>query len=148
MAGAVILREHWEARARRLLRDAQRLHRGGGSSETVYYLCGCAVECALKGLIMKRNRWNQWPSRDVEPKIYTHSLKRLLKLAGLSPEMQNEIDHHTDLSGNWLVVKDWEPKARYGQGGMPPPVLRHMLRAVGHRNDGVLPWLLSIYQKP
>lgn len=138
----------WLRTAERHLQDARTLKTRGGSSEAVFHYAGLAVECALKAVIMKRERWNQWPSRAREPKLHKHDLKRLLKRAGLNGEMEAEKRLGTDLAANWGVVIRWDNnRPRYPHGAMPSRVATDMFRAVAHHRDGVFTWLQQIFRR-
>lgn len=48
-----------------------------------YYLCGYAVECALKACIAKSFLQHEFPNKKVVNDSYTHDLSQLLKIANL-----------------------------------------------------------------
>lgn len=61
-----------------------------------YYLAGYVVECALKACIAKGTRRFDFPPRAVQD-IYTHDLARLLRQAGLEPDLQRDIGSDREL---------------------------------------------------
>src|SRR5213595_801683 len=54
-------------------------------ASSAYYLAGYAVELALKACIAKSFQPNAIPDKAFVNKIYSHSLEKLLGLAGLLP---------------------------------------------------------------
>jgi hypothetical protein len=80
------------------------------------YLCGYAVELALKARICKTLNWAGFPEKRSEFENYasfkTHKLDVLLSLSG--QEQRIKTDHFSE----WSAVASWDPEARY--------------RAVGH----------------
>jgi len=96
--------------ARGRLKDAKALlsaRRCDGAA----YLCGYAVELALKARICRTLKWLGFPSTTSEFKEYqtlkTHNLDVLLHLTG------REQDVKTRLLAEWSVVAAWNPEARY-----------------------------------
>jgi HEPN domain-containing protein len=75
------------------------------------YLCGYAVEVALKNKICKTLGWKEYPFTKKEfenlSSFKTHKLDVLLKLAGV----ENKIK--TKFLAEWSMVAMWDPEARY-----------------------------------
>ncbi|MBA7668585.1 hypothetical protein ES703_76698 [subsurface metagenome] len=75
------------------------------------YLCGYAVEMALKTRICKTLHWSAYPETRGEFRGYqsfrTHDLDVLLRLSGVEEELRRE--HLSD----WLTMAEWDPEARY-----------------------------------
>jgi hypothetical protein len=75
------------------------------------YLCGYAVELALKARICKTLNWAEFPSSRKEfeglQSFRVHDLDVLLKLSGL--ETKTKRSYMTD----WSIVAQWNPDARY-----------------------------------
>jgi len=75
------------------------------------YLCGYAVEVALKAAICKRLRWSGYPStkKEFQPlqSFRTHSLDNLLKLTSVEVKIKSRY------LAEWSAVVAWEPHARY-----------------------------------
>ena len=62
---------------------------GARRFDAAYYLAGYPVECAIKAYIAKQIRKYQFPEGSEKAKqIYTHTLKDLMKVAGLSDQFQ------------------------------------------------------------
>lgn len=100
--------------ARARLKDAEvlfRANRYDGAS----YLCGYAVEVALKAKICETLKWQGFPSTNKEFKNYqsfkTHSLDALLTLSGVEEKVKKRY------FAAWSVVADWDPEARYEPAG-------------------------------
>ncbi len=75
------------------------------------YLCGYAVEIALKARICKTLRWPGYPLSRGEFQNFqsfkTHSLDVLLSLSGIERKIK------TDYLTEWSAVAAWDPEARY-----------------------------------
>ena len=75
------------------------------------YLCGYAVELALKARICKTLNWTEFPVKRSEFENYasfkTHKLDVLLSLSG--QEQRIKTDHFSE----WTAVAAWDPEARY-----------------------------------
>jgi len=96
--------------ARARLLDAQALsgrHRYDGS----IYLCGYAVELALKYRICKTLGWASFPASGGEFKQYqtfrTHDLDVLLHLSGREAKIKKQ------MFAEWSTVAAWDPEVRY-----------------------------------
>ena len=71
-----------------------------------YYLCGYAVECALKACLAKMSRRHEFPLKpDYVRRVYTHNLEELLKLAELEKQLENDMKGNTVLARNWGVER-------------------------------------------
>jgi hypothetical protein len=104
--------------ARARLRDASALlkaKRYDGSA----YLCGYAIECALKARIVATLRWQGFPDSKKEFERFasfrTHNLDTLLSLSGREQRIKN--NHLTEWSG----VAQWDPEVRYKPIGSVTP---------------------------
>jgi HEPN domain-containing protein len=100
--------------ARARLKDAEVLlsaKRYDGAS----YLCGYAVEVALKAKICEILKWKGFPSSNAEFRNYqsfkTHSLDVLLVLSGVEEKIKKRYFR------SWSVVAEWDPEARYEPAG-------------------------------
>lgn len=75
------------------------------------YLCGYAVELALKYRICKTLAWQGYPGTSGEFKAYqtfrTHDLDVLLHLSGREARIKKQ------LFAEWSAVAAWDPEARY-----------------------------------
>jgi HEPN domain-containing protein len=75
------------------------------------YLCGYAIELALKARVCKTLKWPGYPSTSGEFKDYhsfrTHDLDVLLHLTGR--EQAIKVSYFAE----WSAVAQWNPSARY-----------------------------------
>lgn len=96
--------------ARARLRDAKVLLRRN-RIDGAGYLCGYAVELALKARICRTLRWSGFPETSAEFKglqsVKTHDLEILLRLSGVEPKIK------TKHMAEWSLVLDWDPEKRY-----------------------------------
>jgi len=104
--------------AKARLRDAQVLLDAGRYDGAVY-LCGYAVEVALKARICRTLSWSGYPSTRAEFQNFqsfrTHSLDVLLSLSGIEAEIKS------NYLAQWSGVVAWEPEARYKPVGSASP---------------------------
>ena len=109
-----------------------------GKHQGAYYLCGLAVECALKACIAKRTRRHDFPTdARYAAKVYTHNLEELLKLAGLEEQLDEGMRNRHHLGINWGIAKSWSIDSRYETSGLNG---RDMVTAVNSQG-GVLEWI-------
>ncbi|MGE3535969.1 MAG: HEPN domain-containing protein [Candidatus Tectimicrobiota bacterium] len=96
--------------ARARLKDAEVLCHARRYDGAVY-LCGYAVEIALKARICRTLSWPGYPSTKGEFQNYqtfrTHNLDVLLRLSGVEEKVK------TTLLAEWSAVVSWDPEARY-----------------------------------
>jgi HEPN domain-containing protein len=75
------------------------------------YLCGYAVEIALKERICRTLDWSGYPSAKKEFSNYqsfrTHNLDVLLRLSGSEHKIR------TEFLAEWSAVAEWDPEIRY-----------------------------------
>lgn len=105
-----------------------------------YYLMGYALECAFKACIAKQFQRHDLPDRKFVADTYTHSLGRLLRLAGLEAALDTDMKTDPHLQVNWTVVKDWSETSRYDIG-ITEQDARDLYSACTARRHGVLPWI-------
>ena len=96
--------------ARVRLRDVEVLYRSRRYDGAIY-LCGYAVEIALKARICKALSWPGYPSTGGEFQNYqsfrTHNLDVLLRLSGVEERVK------TTCMTEWSAVATWDPETRY-----------------------------------
>lgn len=96
--------------SRARMRDAELLSRKG-RYDAAAYLCGYAVEFALKARICKHLRWVGYPSTDAEFKgkrdFKVHDFDSLLEFTGLASKVR------INCSSEWSTVTGWSPEFRY-----------------------------------
>ncbi|MGH9654534.1 MAG: HEPN domain-containing protein, partial [Bryobacteraceae bacterium] len=54
-----------------------------------YYICGYAVECALKTCIARRTREGDFPPKNAQT-YYSHDLTKLVEIAGLATALRGK----------------------------------------------------------
>jgi HEPN domain-containing protein len=100
--------------ARARLKDARVLYAKGRYDGAVY-VCGYAVELALKARICQTLRWAGFPQTRGEFDNYrsyqTHNLEVLLHLSGI--EQRILLNYLTD----WSIVSNWTSELRYSPSG-------------------------------
>ena len=106
----MIARNDLEKIAQARLRDAVVLQRSKRYDGAVY-LCGYAVEIALKARISRTLRWSGFPETAKEfeglRSLQTHSFDVLLRFSGI--ESRIKTGHMTA----WSIVGNWSPDTRY-----------------------------------
>lgn len=104
------------------------------------YLCGYAVELALKARICRLLGTDEYPSTGEYKRVYAvHDLRQLLFLAGLSSKMNAG---NQPLFANWSVTAPWDPESRYRPAGsVSRQDALEILNAIRDPRDGVLRWL-------
>lgn len=120
------------------IRDAEVLLKGkryGGA----YYLCGYAVECALKACIAKQTHRYDFPDKRTVKDSYVHNLTELIKLAGLEGKLDNEGREDIWFELSWAIVKDWSERSRYQKHNKKEA--QALYEAVSDINHGVLKWI-------
>lgn len=83
--------------------------------DTAFYLCGYAVELALKAQICETLGWNGFPSdrrefQDIRS-YQTHNLSVLLHFSGIENHITN------DFPDDWDTVAGWNPELQYRSEG-------------------------------
>ena len=127
-----------QALATTRLVEARDLLRSGHASGA-YYLAGYAVECALKACIARQVRRFEFPDKTTVDASYTHSLTKLVGVAGLDTSLNADRKSTPALDINWAVVKDWNEASRYRTPTLKEA--RDLVTAIGARKYGVLSWL-------
>ena len=72
------------------------------------YLCGYAVEMALKARICQTLSWTTFPiARSTHGSFFTHNLDVLLNLSGMEGTLKPTV------LAEWSIVTKWDPEVRY-----------------------------------
>ena len=102
---------------------------------------GFSVECAMKAAIMRQEKFNRWPSKDLRPDLYSHDLTSLLEKAGLKRRLliKEPVAHRLATVLQWGRNHSYYPKA------MPLRVARDMYEAACG-SDGVNSWLMKRFR--
>ena len=100
--------------ARARFADAKALFQSGRYDGAVY-LCGYAVELALKARICRTLKWSGFPESRKEfeglQSFRVHDLEILLHLSGIAPRVR------TQHMVSWSVVAKWDPESRHNRVG-------------------------------
>lgn len=108
-----------------------------------YYLCGYAIECALKACIAKMTREGDFPNKDLIIQSYTHDLKTLVRAAKLEDALKGRCDQDPQFESYWTTVKDWRETSRYHRHD--EQTARALIKAVNDPQEGVLIWLKGLW---
>jgi hypothetical protein len=79
------------------------------------YICGYAVEIALKARVCRTLHWPDFPQTDSEfggknrkyTPFKTHALDLLLSYSGREDKIRNSFKAH------WSLIASWDPQSRY-----------------------------------
>jgi HEPN domain-containing protein len=115
-----------------------------GKYDGAYYLCGYAIECALKACIAKMTKSHDFPPKKrVIEKFYTHEISTLLGAAGLEKEFDDFIKRNNDkrLERNWAVVIRWNEDSRYAIHSEKEA--KDLFSAIANKKYGVLRWIMQ-----
>ena len=87
-----------------------------GKYDAAVYLCGYAVELALKARICKTLKWSQFPAASIKnPQTFkTHHLETLLGLSGIEDKVK--LTYHAEWTMITQTIK-WDPEIRYDKIG-------------------------------
>ena len=134
-------RTQWQQFAERWLVDAKHLldnHRWSAA----YYLAGYAVECGLKACVLVRVEATPeviFEIRRFSEDCWTHNVMDLVKLAGLEAARLADMAANRVLGRNWLVVKEWNERARYKT--TLHQKAKKLYAAITEMPNGVMPWI-------
>ena len=115
-----------------------------GRFQAAYYLCGYAVEFALKACIARKVREFDFPDRKVVNDSYVHNLTKLLTVSGIDELYDDEAGRNSAFAENWNIVRDWSEVSRYDPAITKTEALAFFL-AVTDPTDGVLAWLKTLW---
>ncbi|MBW8876725.1 MAG: HEPN domain-containing protein [Acidobacteria bacterium] len=129
--------------ARLRLREAEALFAAGCYNGAVY-LCGYAVEVALKARICRLLGVESYPEGGrIKGAYAVHDLDQLLLLAGLREKIGLQEE---PLFKNWGTTVPWNPDLRYRPPGtISRPEALVILDAIRHPKHGVLRWIKNYW---
>ena len=124
---------HLREIAKARLKDSEVLYKNGRYDGAVY-LCGYAVEVALKARICKTLKWTDYPPTNQKDygNFKVHDLGVLLKFTGIETKIK------TRFLSDWSIVENWNSESRYNPVGTASNVdaqnmidsTRNLLKAV------------------
>ena len=125
------------ALALKSLAEAEALLRTG-HWDGAYYLAGYAAERALKAIIADQFTGNAIPDRRRVESTYTHSIPRLVDLAGLKPtlDLASEDVHFRQY---WETIKEWSENSRYSE--WTDAEAGAIVEALADPKNGILRWI-------
>jgi len=104
-----------------------------------YYLIGYAIECALKACVAKQVKRYDFPDKKIAIEAFTHDIEKLIRVAGLTLELDTARKTNPALDLNWAIVKDWSEAVRYELGITEAQAKDIYSASVG--KNGILPWV-------
>jgi HEPN domain-containing protein len=122
------------------LHEAEALLRAGHWSGA-YYLCGYSVELILKAHIARQFRAFDIPDKNVVNSVWTHRLDKLLELAELRPDLEDQFKTAPRLQTNWNTALGWNEGSRYRK--IDETEARCLIEALSDPGDGVFAWIRS-----
>ena len=99
---------------------------------------GFSAEAALKAYIMRRERFNSWPSISARRDLYTHDLRVLLAIAGIP------LDPLAPTAPSWHVILQFDRNQQYDPRPMPTRVAASWFEAA-FGQDGVVSWIRKTF---
>jgi HEPN domain-containing protein len=111
-----------------------------GRFQAAYYLCGYAVEYALKACIARQVREFDFPDRKLVNDSYVHDLTKLLNVSRLAQLHREEADKNTSFAKHWGIVQNWSEVSRYDTS-IAQAEASALFLAVTDQTNGVLAWL-------
>ncbi len=139
LGDGMVNRGEWQRLSAMREREAKVLL-DAGEYAGAYYLCGYAVECALKACIVRGLPAESMPEKKDVDRFYTHDLDQLLTLAKLRDAFLTDEDRKID----WNIVTDWNERARY-RNDITGAQAASLYRICTESTIGVLPWLRTVW---
>lgn len=123
-----------------------------GYYDGAIYLCGYAVEAALKAMVCKTLGVTEYPGEQVlksmKSAFYTHELDNLKILAGLTPHLNlaQETEPLKTVFQNWsLLSNGWKSEMRYEIGIADQAKADVMLKALEDPSAGFISWIKTLW---
>lgn len=118
----------------------------GGRWSFAYYVAGYAVECALKSCVLARMIYTGGVFRDrkFSEWCWTHDFADLVKLAGLTDELNGELSRPGNpFAAHWGLTAQWRETSRYEVKTQAEA--RALFEAITADPDGVLKWIRNFW---
>lgn len=120
------------------IREARQLLQTNNFSGA-YYLAGYTIELGLKACIARKTRRYDFPELNVVRDSFTHDLKKLVKIAGLETNLNQQIGSDATFATNWAIVKDWDVESRYRN--FTQTQAEEIIYSITSRRSGILRWI-------
>ncbi len=133
-----ISRSDLQSLASSKLSDSQFLFKNGRHSNA-FYLAGYSIELGLKACIARFMLPDVIPDKQLINSIYVHDLNKLLGVAGLRAELENDAKSNSRLKENWDIVEQWTEESRYQQ--IEKALAHYLLSAIEEEGHGIFPWI-------
>jgi hypothetical protein len=78
-----------------------------------YYLAGYAIELGLKACVADQIVAGSIPDKRLINDTYTHELDKLIGVAGLRLELENQKKSNQNFNQFWAMASQWNPESRY-----------------------------------
>lgn len=110
-----------------------------------YYVGGYAVECALKSCILSRmiHTGGVFQDKKFADWCWTHDFGELIKLAGLTTELNARLAASAAFVGHWGTATQWKETSRYE--AKSEVEARSLIEAITNDPDGVLRWIRNYW---
>lgn len=129
-------RDDFQQLAEEHLRNAKALLDAGLYSGA-YYMCGYAVECALKACICARtNQFDFYPHPKIVQNAWSHKPADLVRVSGLNEKMDEDRKGDKELDLNWRIIEDWSEASRYESRAQQEA--KDLFAAISDPHHGVL----------
>lgn len=122
------------------IRDAQVLLQSRRYA-AAYYMAGYAIECSIKAVVAGQTRKHDFPDRKFAVDSHTHDLAKLIALAGLNLDLNQQRGSNAAFAINWNIVKDWSEVYRYQYADRIKA--QELIDAITDNQNGVLAWIKS-----
>lgn len=111
------------------------------------YLCGYAVEAALKARICRHLQLKEYlDTGDMKGVFLSHDFDRLLLLSGLKNRINLANTRGTALFTNWSLLTNWTPDMRYASvGTYDRQYAAALLLALEDSTDGFMVWIRRLW---
>lgn len=110
-----------------------------GLYDGAYYLCGYAIECALKARIARNVQQYDFPDKKVVIDSYTHDIKKLVKVAGLDSKLEEEKKLNPKFELNWALAESWSEDSRYKRN--TKVAASDLYNAITTHQNGIISWI-------
>jgi len=111
----------------------------GRRYSSAYYLAGYAVELGLKACISRQVFAETIPDKYFLNTALTHSFDKLIGLAGLRTDFDQEIRNNSNFAASWAIINEWTPDSRYEVHDKS--AAQFLIEAIGNEKNGLLPWI-------